>query len=390
VSRTIPAGAVRPTIAVAGGGTGGHVFPGLAVADALRALADVDVVFVGTPRGLETRIVPPRGYPLELLDVSPMKGGGVARAVRGAAIASAATLRAVRLVARLRPRAVLSVGGYAAGPLALAAASLRVPVAILEPNAAMGLANRALFPLARRAYVAWPDLARSGSRAQKVRVLGVPLRAGFDASPYRASSSARVLVLGGSQGAAALNERVPEALARVAKDVLSLTVVHQTGEGRDDAVRAAYAREHVERVTVTPFLEDVASELARADLVIARAGAGAIAEIAAVGRASILIPFPHAADDHQAKNASSIAGAGGALCIRQEAADAVRIAREVSLLLGDPDRRSGMAAAARAIGRPYAARDVARDLLDVARIEPRPAPPRSRVNGQSAPAREAR
>ena len=390
MSRTIPAGAVRPTIAVAGGGTGGHVFPGLAVADALRALADVDVVFVGTPRGLETRIVPPRGYPLELLDVSPMKGGGVARAVRGAAIASAATLRAVRLVARLRPRAVLSVGGYAAGPLALAAASLRVPVAILEPNAAMGLANRALFPLARRAYVAWPDLARSGSRAQKVRVLGVPLRAGFDASPYRASSSARVLVLGGSQGAAALNERVPEALARVAKDVLSLTVVHQTGEGRDDAVRAAYAREHVERVTVTPFLEDVASELARADLVIARAGAGAIAEIAAVGRASILIPFPHAADDHQAKNASSIAGAGGALCIRQEAADAVRIAREVSLLLGDPDRRSGMAAAARAIGRPYAARDVARDLLDVARIEPRPAPPRSRVNGQSAPAREAR
>jgi UDP-N-acetylglucosamine--N-acetylmuramyl-(pentapeptide) pyrophosphoryl-undecaprenol N-acetylglucosamine transferase len=355
------------SILIAGGGTGGHVFPGLAVADALRALANVEVVFAGTPRGIEGRVVPPRGYRLEMLEVEPMTGGGPARAVKGAAVAAAATARALKVVRRIAPRAVLSVGGYAAGPFSLAAAMLRIPVAVFEPNATVGLTNRLLAPLAKRAYVAWPEAA-ARFRDGTARLFGVPLRAGFAPKPYASHGSARVLVIGGSQGAAALNERVPEAIARVAESVPAIEVIHQAGRDRDAAVRAAYAQLGVERVTVSPFLDDVANELALADVVLARSGAGTVAEIAAVGRASILVPFPHAADDHQAKNAESLARVGGAIALRQEAADSTRIAMELVALLTDDATRAKMADAARVHGKPTAASDVARDILEIAGV----------------------
>jgi UDP-N-acetylglucosamine--N-acetylmuramyl-(pentapeptide) pyrophosphoryl-undecaprenol N-acetylglucosamine transferase len=359
-------GAALP-ILIAGGGTGGHVFPGLAVADALRALAHVEVTFAGTPRGLEGRLVPPRGYRLELLDVEPMTGGGAARAVRGAFVAAKATAEATRVVRRLAPRAVLSVGGYAAGPISLAAALLGIPVTVFEPNSVVGLTNRMLATVAKRAYVAWAE-AGAPFRKSAVRLVGVPLRTGFVPTAYAPSGGARVLVMGGSQGAAALNERMPEALARVAVDVPALEVIHQAGKDRDDAVRAAYAREGFTRVKVVPFLEDVAHEIAMADVVVARAGAGTVAEIAAIGRASLLVPFPHAAADHQAKNAEALARQGGAIAIRQQAADATRITMELTRLLQHGDARVAMADAARAHGKPRAAEDLARDLLELAGI----------------------
>jgi len=371
-------------IVIAGGGTGGHVFPGFAIVAAARELADVDVTFVGTARGLESRVVLPEGSHLELLDVEPMKGGGVSRAVRGAGIAAVATVRAVSLLRRIAPRVVLSVGGYAAGPVSLAAAMLRIPLAVFEPNAAMGLANKLVAPFAARTYLAlvtteatkdakkaapkWPATVRASS----VRILGVPLRAGFRPSPYRASASARVVVLGGSQGAAALNERLPEAIACLLKSAPhlqgALEIVHQAGRDRESGVRDAYAREKVSCATVVPFLDDVAEAIAGADVLIARAGAGTVAEIAAIGRASILVPFPFAADDHQAKNAAAFAQAGGCLAIRQELADSMRLASELARLLGDAEERTRMADAARAFGRPDAARNVAEDLLRVARV----------------------
>ena len=302
-----------PTALICGGGTGGHVFPGIAVADALRDLADLDVVFVGSPRGLETKHVPAHGYRLELLDVEPMKGGGAKRAMRGALVASKATRDAIALVRRLRPDVVLGVGGYAAGPVCLAAAVMRKPLALLEPNSVMGFTNRALSPLAKRVYVAWEETARKVA-ARKVRVTGVPLRQGFGARAVVSSSGpSRVLVLGGSQGAMAINERVPAAIARVVATAADVVVVHQTGPERDDAVRAAYRAGGVTGATVVPFVDDVARQLAAADVVIARAGAVTCAEIAAVGRASLLIPFPHAADDHQTRNAEALAAAGGAI-----------------------------------------------------------------------------
>ncbi len=356
-----------PTILIAGGGTGGHVFPGLAVARALRNMAEVDVVFAGSPRGLESRVVPEHGYRLELLDVEPMKGGGPGRALRGALVAARATQAARALVRTLEPAAVLSVGGYAAGPAALACVSQRVPRAILEPNSTLGLANRLLVPFSSRAYLAWP-VTRRHFRADKARLFGVPLRPGFEPHRYVPTDGPRrVLVLGGSQGASALNEVVPRAIARLAP-TLGLSVVHQTGRERDASVRKAYQELGVERVEVLPFLEDVAARITQADLIVARAGAVTVAELCAIGRAALFVPFPKAADDHQAKNALSLADAGGAVCLRQELADEVRLEAELRALLSDDDKRSQMAAIARDHGRPNAAEDIAADLLQLAGI----------------------
>jgi UDP-N-acetylglucosamine--N-acetylmuramyl-(pentapeptide) pyrophosphoryl-undecaprenol N-acetylglucosamine transferase len=370
------------TILVAGGGTGGHVFPGLAVAHALRELADVDIVFAGSPRGLETKIIPQHGYTLELLEVEPMKGGGPARAVRGALVAAKAMRHATGIVGRLRPSAVLSVGGYAAGPAALACVRARVPLAILEPNSTLGLANRLLAPFAGRAYVAWSETAKH-FRGDKARLYGVPLRPGFEPRAYSPKPGLRrVLVLGGSQGATALNERVPSAIARTAAKVGDVHVVHQTGKDREAEVRAAYEKAGIHTATVVPFLDDVAEQMVAADVVIARAGAVTVAEIASIGRASLLVPFPHAADDHQAKNAMSLATLGGAICVRQEAADDVRLATELTLLFEDAERRSRMAFAAREHGHPHAAQDIARDLLALAGIKAKPkTPPAKPMNG---------
>lgn len=354
-------------ILIAGGGTGGHVFPGLAVARALGALADVDIVFAGSPRGLEARIVPEQGYALELLEVEPMKGGGPRRAIRGALVAARAIEKAHSIVRRLEPAAVLSVGGYAAGPASLACVSQRVPLAILEPNSTLGLANRLLAPFAKRAYTAWAETGRY-FRGDKARLYGVPLRSGFEPRPYvPARAPKRLLVLGGSQGAEALNEVLPRAVAR-AKRTEPFTVVHQAGRDREASVREAYDELGVSDVEVVPFLDDVAERMASADLILARAGAVTVAEISAIGRAAIFVPFPHAADDHQAKNAFSLAEIGGAICVRQEAADEVRLASELQSLLADDARRARMADAAREHGRPRAAEDIARDLLQLAGI----------------------
>jgi UDP-N-acetylglucosamine--N-acetylmuramyl-(pentapeptide) pyrophosphoryl-undecaprenol N-acetylglucosamine transferase len=369
----------RPTIIIAGGGTGGHVFPGLAVADSLRLLADVDVVFAGTPRGLEARLIPERGYRLTLLEVAPMAGGGAGRAVRGAFLAARATLHALSLLRDLAPRVVVSVGGYAAGPVSLAAAVMRIPLAIIEPNSILGLANRILAPWARRAYVAWDETAlRLGQ--SRARVYGVPIRTGFGPRTYEASNTRRVLVLGGSQGAAALNDRTPEALGVVRRALPDLEVLHQAGSDRVAQVRGAYARFGLTRVEVVPFISDVPQAMARADVILARAGASTVAEIAAIGRASLLVPFPHAAGDHQAKNAQALEERGGALYLRQEVADPTRLARELTSLLEDAPRRTRIASAARATGRPDAADRIARDLLELAGI---PLVARAKINGHS-------
>ncbi len=377
-----------PRILIAGGGTGGHVFPAVAVAEALQAIADVDVVFCGTERGVEARVVPARGWRLECIDVEPIKGGGLNRALRGTAVATRATVRALALVRRLRPRAVLSVGGYASGPVALAAALSRVPVAVLEPNSTVGLSNRLVAPFARRAYLAWREAA-SRFRVEAVRWCGVPLRQGFSPRPYAATGSARVLVLGGSQGAAALNDRMPATASRVSARVPNLEILHQAGRNRDEAVRAAYALAKVERVTVVPFVDDVARAIEDADVVVARAGAGTIAEITAIGRASLLVPYPHAADDHQAKNAEALAAACATVSLRQNVADVIRLSAELERLLTDDARRVVMADAARALGRPNAAHDVAVDLVAFAGIPGRDPARMRQIDVASKPRKSA-
>jgi UDP-N-acetylglucosamine--N-acetylmuramyl-(pentapeptide) pyrophosphoryl-undecaprenol N-acetylglucosamine transferase len=372
-----------PVVVLAGGGTGGHVFPMVAVADALRAEADVRVVYVGTARGIESRVVSGRGDELELLDVLPIKGRGVLGAFRGVLRAAGTLPRARALVSKLAPRAVLAVGGYAAGPLGLAARLAGVPLAVLEPNSVPGLANRWLLPFARRAYVAFPETEKKVKRGIAQRT-GVPLRGEFRATPYvPASDRLRVLILGGSQGAQMLNEIVPRALAEALPELGALTIVHQAGKDRDQAVRASYEALGIgDRANVLPFLDDVASELERADLVIERSGASSLAELCAVGRASILVPFPFAADDHQRRNAQALASEGAALYVDPSEATPERVAAEVRAIGNDVGRRLAIADAARALGRPDAARSVALDLLSLAGIE------RSSIAGSTAGAGE--
>jgi UDP-N-acetylglucosamine--N-acetylmuramyl-(pentapeptide) pyrophosphoryl-undecaprenol N-acetylglucosamine transferase len=354
------------TIVIAAGGTGGHVFPGLALADALAQQGAVRLAFAGTARGFEAKLVPAAGYEIELFDVAPIKGGGARQAALGSMSAARALGHAARFLRGRAPRAVVSVGGYAAGPVSLAAAALGIPLAIVEPNAVMGLSNKLLAPLARRIYLAFAGARPLLGRAE-VRVSGVPLRSGFTPRKSEPSPEWRVLVLGGSQGAQALNDRVPEALGRVAAESGKgrLAVVHQAGEGKDGPVREAYARAGLEDVRVVPFSTELPRDLGWADLVVARAGAGTIAEIAAVGRASLLIPFPDAADDHQAVNAESYARAGAAVWLRQSAADAGRLASEIGRVLRDDALRARLAAGAVAAGRPDAASTIAKDLLQL-------------------------
>jgi UDP-N-acetylglucosamine--N-acetylmuramyl-(pentapeptide) pyrophosphoryl-undecaprenol N-acetylglucosamine transferase len=365
------------SVLIAGGGTGGHVYPMLAVGEAVRAVdRDASVFYVGTARGLEAKAIPAARGDLELLDVPPLRGGGVRGFAKGVARAFAVLPEARRLVAKRRPDVVLSVGGYAAGPISLAARLAGVPVTLLEPNGVLGLSNRLLAPFVRRAYTAFGDLDRKFSK-EKGRAFGVPLRSAFAQAAYSpAEDRFRVLVLGGSQGADHFNKTLPEVFARVVKEIPHATIIHQTGRGRMDDVKQAYVKlgytpkpiaVSKAPVRVDDFIDDVAGQITRADVVLQRAGASSLAELCAIGRASVLVPFPFAADQHQLANARSLEKAGAAIAIEQRSADAAHLADALVGLGRDSARRVDMATAASALGRPRAARDIAEDLLALAR-----------------------
>jgi UDP-N-acetylglucosamine--N-acetylmuramyl-(pentapeptide) pyrophosphoryl-undecaprenol N-acetylglucosamine transferase len=364
------------TIILAGGGTGGHVFPLIAIAEQLaRWSPSTSLRFVGTARGLEARVVPARGWPLDLLAIEPIKGRAIAGRLRAGAIAARATIEATALIREHRPALVVSIGSYAAGPVSLAAAALGVKVALVEPNRVAGLTQRLLSPVARRVYVGFPEaLARLGNKG---RAFGVPLRAGFDPSPLEASTDRpiRILVTGGSQGAQAINERMPEVVSRlVTSRKATVRVLHQAGRGHAEALRAKYD-EALDRsgnsrsiVEVTEFIDDVPARLRECDLLIARAGAMTCAEACAVGRPSLLIPYPFAADDHQAANADALAKAGAAIALRQSDATTDALVSAIAPLLENAALRVAMADAARSRSVPEAACRIARDLLQLAAI----------------------
>jgi UDP-N-acetylglucosamine--N-acetylmuramyl-(pentapeptide) pyrophosphoryl-undecaprenol N-acetylglucosamine transferase len=359
------------TVLIAGGGTGGHVFPMVAVGDAVRAAQpDARVVYVGTARGIEQRVMGERGDDLRLLDIEPLRGGGARQLARGAWAAARSMFAARALVKELAPSCVLSVGGYAGGPVSLAAKSLGVPVTLLEPNSVVGLSNKLLAPFVARAYTAFPEVEKAFAKRVVVRA-GVPLRRSFEPAPHaRRSGALAVLVLGGSLGAKALNEVVPRAIADAVAARVDLRVVHQTGKDRDVETRARYAELGLgDRAEVAPFIDDVPAALAAADVVIARSGASSCAELCAIGRASVLVPFPFAVDDHQYKNARSLEAAGAAIVIRQSDATPARVAAELAKFGADPALAERMGERARARGNPRAAALIAEDLLALARGE---------------------
>ena len=266
-------------------------------------------------------------------------------------------------------RQVFSIGGYAAGPVSLAARTLGVPVALMEPNSVIGLANRLIAPLVQRAYTAFPESEKHFKKSVILRA-GVPIRAGFARAPYAANALGfRVLVLGGSQGAKALNEAVPRAVARIPTN---FSVVHQCGAQHEADARRLYAQLGLSsRVEVVPFIADMPAALAAADLVIGRAGASAVSEICAVGRPSLLIPYPFASGDHQRVNAESLVRAGAAVCLSSSEATPERVAAEIAALAGDLERLDAMAGAAGELGRPGAARAIAVDFLGLAGLADR-------------------
>lgn len=352
-----------PTVLLAGGGTGGHVFPLVAVAHAIQRLnPEIRPVFVGTARGMETRFVPEQGFELELLDVLPMRGAGLGGVIRGATRAAALLPESRQLLRRLKPKAVFSVGGYAAGPVSLAARMMGIPVALLEPNSVAGLANLLIAPFVQRAYIAF-DLVERHFSPSAVRRLGVPLRNGFQPAPYEIAEPLRILVLGGSQGAKALNEILPKALARLSQHV---EVVHQCGSAHLEAVESVYRQLKIDFATVIPFIDDMPRALANADLVVGRAGAGAVSEIAAVGRPSLLVPYPFASGDHQRINAEYLERAGAAISIANQEATVERMALGLEQLVSNRALLRKMAFAAKSFGRPHAAQDVAADFIELA------------------------
>lgn len=360
---------------IAGGGTGGHVFPAMAVAQEwLRREAKREVVIVGTKRGLEMKLVPEAGLPLETIRSAGLKGIGGMKLARNAALLPASLMDSLAIVRRHRFAAAFGVGGYASGPMMLAAWMARVPTVIFEPNAEPGFTNRVLARLATRAATAYEATAARWGR--KAVVTGCPVRKEFFAAPAWAADGQdrpdaghsgrvfRLLITGGSQGALPINRAVVDAMDLLAARKDRLRVVHQTGERDYNAVRVAYARREF-NAEVAPFIANMAERFAQADLIVCRSGAITVAEVAASGRAAIFIPFAGATDSHQLRNAQALASRGAARLIPQPELTGERLAGEIFSLLDDPSQLSEMAARARQHARPRAAEDIV-DLLEAA------------------------
>lgn len=350
-------------VLIAGGGTGGHLFPGIALAQELvRRSHDNHVLFVGTARGIEVSAVPRAGFELALLPVTGLRRKGVFGFVAGLARLPLALWQAFALVRRFRPSVAVSVGGYAAGPAVLAARLTGVPCVVMEQNAVAGLTNRMLGTIASHIVVPLPTDAFGKA---KVRVLGNPVRQDLlpvREAPYAPGSPTRVLVFGGSLGAKALNDAMIAAAPRLAGFTPAVTVVHQTGSADFERVRAAYDAAGVTAVTAQPFIHDMAAAYRDADLVVSRAGATTVAELTVCGRPSILVPYPFAVDDHQTTHARQLEAEGAAVHLPQTELLAQRLLSLLAELASDPARMERMAAAARALGKPDAAARIA-DLV---------------------------
>jgi len=356
-----------PRIVIAGGGTGGHVFPALAIARALLdRIPGCEVVMVGTERGLEARVVPQAGFRLLTIPVAGLKGKSLVSTARGLFMLPSAFAASWGILSREKPSVVLGVGGYASGPIVAVAAMRRIPTLIHEQNMTPGSTNRWLAPFVSAVAVTFPEtVAALGGRGV---VTGNPVRSEFAAIPARPKGrpAHHLLIFGGSQGSAAINRAVADALPHLMAFRDRLRVVHQTGEAGAAAMREAYGRAGF-HANVRPFIEAMAHEMNDADLIVARAGATTVAELSAAGRAAIFVPLPTAIHDHQTHNAKTIERAGAAVVIPQAELIGEILASAISRLLSSEERLDAMAAAAKSMSRPDAAAriaDLASGLID--------------------------
>jgi UDP-N-acetylglucosamine--N-acetylmuramyl-(pentapeptide) pyrophosphoryl-undecaprenol N-acetylglucosamine transferase len=356
----------RPILIMAAG-TGGHVFPALALARLLREQS-LEVIWLGTERGLESRVIPAEGIPIERLSIGGLRGKGALAWLAAPFRLGRALLQALAVMRRYQPSVVVGLGGFVTGPGGVAAWLTRRPLVIHEQNAIAGFTNRCLAHLARQVLEAFPN---SFGRDVHSKVIGNPVRRDISAVPPPSvrfagrTGPVRILVIGGSQGAARLNAVVPFALKRLSP-WLAFDVRHQAGERWIDAGRASYAEAGV-RADVRPFIEDMSEAYAWADLVICRSGALTVSELAAVGVASVLVPFPNAVDDHQAYNAQYLVREGAAVLISDRELTAERLAVELQRLCGGRGKLLAMAERARLLAKPRAADELAASCLELAR-----------------------
>jgi UDP-N-acetylglucosamine--N-acetylmuramyl-(pentapeptide) pyrophosphoryl-undecaprenol N-acetylglucosamine transferase len=361
-----------PRIVIAGGGTGGHLYPGIAVAkELLSRHPKAQITFAGTARGIEARVIPREGFALDLLRSSGLKGKSLATAIRGALIAPVSLLDAWSIVSRRKPNLVIGVGGYSSGPVVLVAWLRRVPTLVLEQNAVPGLTNRLLARFVLAAAVTFEST--KAFFGEKGFVSGNPIRAEFvaDSQPTEAHVDeqpfgVQVLVFGGSQGAHAINMAMVEAAPELAAGSPRLRLTHQTGERDVEVVRTAYGAAGVQ-ADVQPFFYDMGRRVRAADLIVCRAGATTIAEISAAAKPALLIPLPTATDDHQRRNAEVLASAGAAEMLLEPDATGAVLAGRIKALAGDPDRRAQLSARARTFARPDAAKVIADRALELIR-----------------------
>ncbi len=360
------------TVLFAGGGTGGHLFPGIALAEEFRSREPgINIVFAGTERGLEARVIPELGYPLVLLEVHGLVGVKGVKRLKSLVNFPKAVVQALILLVRYRPVLVVGLGGYASAPVLLAAMVAGLPWVLQEQNAYPGLVNRLLAPFAGAVFIAFSK-ARESLKSRKVYDYGNPLRPQLQAqadsataalaADERPDSVFNLLVVGGSQGARVLNRTVPEALAILAPGYPHLKVVHQSGRTELESVKKAYAEISCE-VEVTPFINDIGAAYRVADLVICRAGALTLAELAELGKAAVLVPFPFAAHDHQVFNARAFAEQGAALMQIESELTAAGLSEEIKQLLDQPERRAAMAQAAAELARPKAREEIVSHCL---------------------------
>jgi UDP-N-acetylglucosamine--N-acetylmuramyl-(pentapeptide) pyrophosphoryl-undecaprenol N-acetylglucosamine transferase len=358
---------MRPLcILIAGGGTGGHLFPGIAVArEILRRHPDAVVTFAGTARGIESRVIPREGFSLDFLRSAGIKSTSLQARLRGLSLLPLGGLDAWRILSRRSPDVVIGVGGYSSGPVGAAAAARRIPTLLLEQNAVPGLTNRLLARVVSSAAVTFEStVSFFGGRGF---VTGNPVRPEFfDAAPERVAGPPRVLIFGGSQGAHAINVAMVEAAPGLAARSLGLEITHQTGERDLEFVKDGYRRAGLP-ARVEPFLFDMAREMKLADLVVCRSGATTIAELTASARPSIFIPLPTAADDHQRVNAEVLVKAGAAQMIEQRELTGERLADRIAAVAADETARRAMSDAAHRLAHPDAAAAIVQRVLELAK-----------------------
>jgi UDP-N-acetylglucosamine--N-acetylmuramyl-(pentapeptide) pyrophosphoryl-undecaprenol N-acetylglucosamine transferase len=348
---------------IAAGGTGGHIYPGIAVAGEImrRDIASV-VRFVGTAHGLESRLVPESGFELSIIESLGLKNVGPVAKVRGLILLPKSFFAARRVIRDFRPGIVIGAGGYVSGPVLLAASLMGLPTMVMDSNALPGWTNRVLARFVNKAAVSFPEAL--GYFRGKGVLTGNPVRQEFFEIPAKQRDSSRfsLLVFGGSQGARAINEAMITALPQLASQKNVVHVTHQTGQGDYEKVRTGYNESSwSDNADVKPYIDNMMNEFANADLIICRAGATTSAELVAAGKAAIMVPFPLAADDHQRKNAEALQSAGAVRMILQKDLSGARLAEEISSLISSPDEIDRMETASRKLAR----RDAAAATVDL-------------------------